>query len=213
MTNRQATAIDRVLAGVRVMPVVVIHDADHALPLADALLEGGIKAMEVTLRTDAAIDAVARIAKDRPEMTIGTGTIISPDDLARSMDAGAVFGVSPGLTDMLAKAAALHFDDCPLLPGTATASDVMRALEYGFERLKFFPAEAAGGVPMLKSLGGPLLAPKFCPTGGLTPENAGKYLSLSNVFCAGGSWLTPADKMKAGDWAGITAIAKDAAAL
>lgn len=209
----QGQAIDKALANVRVMPVVVIDDADHAIPLTDALLEGGIKAMEVTLRTPAAMDAVTAIAKQRPEMTVGTGTVLTPDDLGRSRDAGATFAVSPGLTDFLAKSAQLYFEECPLLPGTASASDVMAAMEHGFSRLKFFPAEAAGGIPMIKSIGGPLPQVKFCPTGGIKPATAPDYLALSNVFCCGGSWLTPAAMMKDGDWAGLTAIAKEAAAL
>lgn len=213
MSNAQATAIDAVLAPIRVMPVVVIDNPDHALPLADALAEGGIHAMEVTLRTPAGILATEAISKARPDMIVGTGTVLTPDDLARSRDAGARFAVSPGLTDMLARAARTCFDECPLLPGTATASDVMTAMEHGFERLKFFPAEAAGGIPMLKSLHGPLAGVAFCPTGGIKTSTAGDYLALANVFCVGGSWLTPKDKMEAGDWAGITDIAKAAAAI
>lgn len=211
MTSTQAIAIDRVLAPVRIMPVVVIEDAAHALPLADALLEGGIGAMELTLRTEAGLPATEIIAKARPEMIIGTGTVLTPEDMTRSANAGARFAVSPGLTPTLADAARPYFDSCPLLPGTATASDVMAAMEWGFERVKFFPAEAAGGIPMLKSLYGPLPQVRFCPTGGIKLSTAPDYLSLPNVFCVGGSWLTPSDKLRDGDWAGVTAIAKEAA--
>lgn len=212
MTN-QAEIIDRLLAGVRVMPVVVIDNVAQAVPLADALLEGGIRAIEITLRTDAALDAAEAIATHRPEMIVGTGTVLVPGDLARSLAAGARFAVSPGLTEMLARAAELCVDRLPLLPGVATSSEVMLAMEFGFERLKFFPAEAAGGVAMLKALGGPLAKPKFCPTGGIRPVSAPDYLRLPNVFCIGGTWITPAAQMADGDWASIAALAKDAAQL
>jgi 2-dehydro-3-deoxyphosphogluconate aldolase/(4S)-4-hydroxy-2-oxoglutarate aldolase len=210
--SQQAESIDRLLDGVRVMPVVTIEDAEHAVPLADALLEGGIRAIEVTLRTEAALAAVERIARTRPDMTVGTGTILTPDDLGRSEDAGAAFAVSPGLTPLLAKAASVCLDRLPLLPGTATASEVLIAMEYGFTRLKFFPAEAAGGRPMLKSIGAPIPQVRFCPTGGVTPETLADYLALPNVFCVGGSWLTPAAAMAEGRWDEITRLAKAAAA-
>jgi 2-dehydro-3-deoxyphosphogluconate aldolase/(4S)-4-hydroxy-2-oxoglutarate aldolase len=207
----QAERIDELLNGIPVMPVVVIEDASLALPLADALMAGGIRAMEVTLRTDAAFDTVAAIAKERPDMVIGTGTVLSERDLSRSVDAGAQFAVSPGLTTLLASAALQYMEECPLLPGVATASEAMRAEEAGFERLKFFPAEQAGGAAYLRSLGGPLQRLKFCPTGGISVQNAPDYKKLANVFTVGGSWLTPKDKMAAGDWAGIEALAREAA--
>lgn len=209
----QAERIDELLSSVPVMPVVVIEDAAHALPMADALVAGGIHAAEITLRTPAALEAVKIIAAERKDMVIGTGTVLSERDLLSSLDAGAQFAVSPGLTTLLATAAAQHMDQCPLLPGVATASEAMRAEEAGFERLKFFPAEPAGGAPYLASLSGPLQRLKFCPTGGIKPGNVAEYRQLKNVFTVGGSWLTPKDLMAAGDWAGIEALAREAATL
>lgn len=209
----QAETIDRVLAGIRILPVVVVDSADQGLRLAEALLEGGIRGMEVTLRTPAGIEAVRAIAKQFPGVVIGTGTCTTPDDLARSRDAGAVFAVSPGLTPKLAEAAQAYSHDCPLLPGTASASEVMLALEAGFERLKFFPAENIGGIGAIKSIGGPLPQAKFCATGGIDQARAETYLATPNVFAVGGSWLTPKDKMAAGDWAAITELARGSAAL
>lgn len=209
----QAERIDALLSAIPVMPVVVIEDAAHALPMADALAAGGIHAAEITLRTPAALEAVRIIARERKDMVIGTGTVLSERDLMSSIDAGAQFAVSPGLTTLLATAAGKHMDECPLLPGVATASEAMRAEEAGFERLKFFPAEPAGGAPYLAGLAGPLQRVKFCPTGGVKPETVAKYRALKNVFTVGGSWLTPKDKMAAGDWAAIEALAREAAAL
>jgi 2-dehydro-3-deoxyphosphogluconate aldolase/(4S)-4-hydroxy-2-oxoglutarate aldolase len=209
----QAERIDELLSGVPVMPVVVIEDEAHALPLADALAAGGIRAIEVTLRTEAALGAVKAIARERPDMVVGTGTVLSERDLGRSIDAGAQFAVSPGLTTLLAGAAAQVLGQCPLLPGVATASEAMRAEEAGFERLKFFPAEQAGGAGYLRSIGGPLQRLRFCPTGGITPKTAPDYKKLANVFTLGGSWITPKDKMAAGDWAGIEELARQAAQL
>ena len=206
--GQQAERIDALLKGVRVMPVVVIEDAAHAVPMMEALLEGGVTAAEVTLRTDAALAAVEAIAKALPEVTIGTGTVLTEGDLQRSEEAGARFAVSPGLTPTLAEAAAKRLATCPLLPGTATASEVMAAMEMGFTRLKFFPAENVGGAPALKGLGGPLPQAKFCPTGGIGADDAQRYLDLPNTFCVGGSWVTPKAAMKSGDWAEITRLAK-----
>ena len=204
--DSQADRIDALLGGIRVMPVVVIHDASDALALADALLEGGVRAAEVTLRTDAALAAVETMARQRPDLVTGTGTVLTANDLRRSQDVGARFAVSPGLTDALAEAATGSADHCPLLPGTATASEVMAALDHGFERLKFFPAETSGGAPAVKALGGPLPQARFCPTGGIGPENADEYLGLDNVFCVGGSWITKAAKER--DWKAVTAAAR-----
>ena len=209
----QAERIDSLLSSVPVVPVVVIDDASHAVPLARALIAGGINAIEITLRTAAALDATKAIAQECPEMVVGTGTVLSERDLLSSIDAGAKFAVSPGLTTLLATAAGQHMDECPLLPGVATASEAMRAEEAGFERLKFFPAEPAGGAPYLSGLAGPLQRLKFCPTGGIKPETAPKYKALKNVFTVGGSWLAPKTLMEASDWAGIEALAKEAAAL
>lgn len=211
--SAQAEAIDRVLEGVRVMPVVVIENAKDAVPLANALLDGGLNAIEVTLRTEAAIEAVSAIRSDVPDMVVGTGTVLSPSDLSRSAKAGAVFAVSPGLTPALITAAQEMVGSVPLLPGTATASEVMIALEAGLTRLKFFPAEAAGGLPMIKSLGSPLPRARFCPTGGISLKTAPDYLAQKNVFCVGGSWLTPKDVVAAGNWSEITRLAKEASSL
>lgn len=209
----QADAIDRILSGVRVMPVVVIEKTAHAAPLARALMDGGIKGIEVTLRTPVALEAVKTILAEVPEMTVGTGTVLSPNDFDASAEAGAAFAVSPGLTDELARSAASLFSQMPLLPGTATASEVMKALDHGFERLKLFPAEAVGGLNLIKSLASPLPRAKFCPTGGITEKTAPDYLAQANIFCVGGSWLTPKALMEEGDWGEITRRAKIAAVL
>jgi 2-dehydro-3-deoxyphosphogluconate aldolase/(4S)-4-hydroxy-2-oxoglutarate aldolase len=200
-----------VLAQAGIVPVLVINKVDDALPLAQALVEGGLNVLEVTLRTDAALNAVEEIAKHLPDAHVGTGTVLNAADLQRSVDAGATFMVSPGATETLLDAAENH--EVPLLPGAATASEVMRLLERGYRYQKFFPAEAAGGVPMLKSLAGPLSQVQFCPTGGIGPGNAGDYLALPNVICAGGSWMASAKLVEEKRWDEITRLAKGAAAL
>lgn len=192
-----------------VMPVVVIDDAAHAEPLARALLAGGIKTAEITLRTPAAAEAIRIIARSVPELIVGAGTVLSEDDLKLAMQAGAKYALSPGGTRKLLKAA--RTAQIPFIPGIATASEIMEGLALGYECFKFFPAEQMGGVSTLKALGGPLPAARFCPTGAITPEKAPAYLALDNVLCVGGSWVTPVDKMKAGDWAGITELARKAA--
>lgn len=194
-----------------VMPVVTVSEAALAPALARALLAGGIGAIEITLRTPAALDAIRRVAAEVPEMALGAGTILSVSDAFAAADAGAHFLVSPGLTPSLASAAR----DCPapLLPGVATASEAMAAREFGFRLLKLFPAEPAGGRALLKSLAGPLPDLRFCPTGGISSESAPAYLALDNVICVGGSWIAPDAAIAAGDWPGITARAKAAAAL
>lgn len=200
-----------VLEQAGVVPVLVIEKVEDALPLAEALVEGGLNVLEVTLRTEAALGAVEQIAKHLPDAHVGTGTVLNGDDLRRSVDAGASFMVSPGSTEQLLDAAAES--DVPLLPGAANPSEVMRLLERGYRYQKFFPAEAAGGVPMLKSIGGPLAQVKFCPTGGIGPDNAADYLALSNVVCVGGSWMASAGLVREGNWAEITRLAKVASAL
>ncbi len=190
-----------------VLPVMVIPSLDQALPLADALLAGGIRVLEITLRTDCALDAIRLIARERPDAIVGAGTVLTPRDAEKAAKAGARFLVSPGLTKPLA-----HQDALPLLPGVATSSEVMRALEWGFTHLKFFPAVPAGGVPYLKGIGGPLPQVKFCPTGGVDARNAADFLMLDNVLCVGGSWVAPASAMEAGQWAEITRLAADAVA-
>ena len=193
-----------------VVPVLVVDDAATAADLAAALVAGGLPALEVTLRTPAALDAIRAMAQV-PGGVVGAGTLLTPEDVAAAKAAGARFGVSPGATDRLLAACAEH--DLPLLPGAATATEVMALLEKGYTVQKFFPAEAAGGAPALKSIGAPLPQVSFCPTGGVSMKNAPDYLSLSNTLCVGGSWVAPKDKVVARDWAGITALAKAAAAL
>jgi 2-dehydro-3-deoxyphosphogluconate aldolase / (4S)-4-hydroxy-2-oxoglutarate aldolase len=193
-----------------IVPVLVVDDVAHAAPLARALVAGGLPALEVTLRTASALDVIAAMA-EVPGGVVGAGTLLTADDVKRAKDAGARFGVSPGATDALLDAAEAH--DLPLLPGAATASEAMRLFERGYSVVKFFPAEAAGGAALLKSLASPLPAIRFCPTGGVTPANAEDYLSLPNVLCAGGSWVAPKAAMAAGDWAGIETLAREAARL
>ncbi|WP_299208085.1 bifunctional 4-hydroxy-2-oxoglutarate aldolase/2-dehydro-3-deoxy-phosphogluconate aldolase [uncultured Tateyamaria sp.] len=193
-----------------IVPVLVVDDVAHAQPLAEALVAGGLPALEVTLRTPAALDVIAAMSKV-PGGVVGAGTLVTPDDVKAAKEAGAQFGVSPGATEALI--AACEAEELPLLPGAATASEAMCLFERGYDMLKFFPAEASGGAPALKAIGAPLPQISFCPTGGVSMGNANSYLSLPNVVCAGGSWVAPKDLVTAGDWAGIEALAKEAAAL
>jgi 2-dehydro-3-deoxyphosphogluconate aldolase / (4S)-4-hydroxy-2-oxoglutarate aldolase len=190
-----------------VIPVLVIEQLETARPLAQALIQGGLPVLEVTLRTPVALDAIKAMA-EVPGAVVGAGTVLTKHDLLSAKQAGAVFAVAPGATDALLQAA--EDEQFPLLPGAATASEVMRLMEQGYDTLKFFPAEAAGGVKMLKSLAGPLPQVSFCPTGGVSPQNVDKYLSLDNVLCVGGTWITPSDKINAGDWTGIQQLAEQA---
>ncbi|GAA1439633.1 bifunctional 4-hydroxy-2-oxoglutarate aldolase/2-dehydro-3-deoxy-phosphogluconate aldolase [Nocardiopsis tropica] len=194
-----------------VMPVVVVSDAETAVPLARALVAGGLPGIEVTLRTPAALEAIERIAAEVPEAVVGAGTVVAPAQARAAAEAGARFLVSPGCTADLASAMA--DTGLPFLPGVGTVSEAMALLERGLSALKFFPAEAAGGAAFLKSLTGPLPQVRFCPTGGITAASAPSYLALSNVGCVGGSWLTPADLVSAGDWGRVTRLAEEAAAL
>ena len=194
-----------------VMPVLVIRDAGQAVDLATALVAGGIRTLEVTLRTAAALDAIRQIHDRVPGALVGAGTVLSPSDWQRAQDAGAMFGISPGLTPALL--AATRPSSLPFVPGVATASEAMTALDAGFTVMKLFPAEAVGGQALLKSLHGPLPQLLFCPTGGIHPGNAAAYLALPNVGCVGGSWLAPEAALAAHDWAAITALAREAAAL
>ena len=194
-----------------VVPVVVLDDAKTAVPLARALVAGGIPAIEVTLRTPVALEAIRAIAGEVEGAVVGAGTVLTPRQLADSAAAGARFAVSPGATPTLLDAD--RGSPIPLLPGSATPSEVMALLERGFRYLKLFPAEAVGGVALLKSMASPLPAARFCPTGGIGPDNAPDYLALPNVVCVGGSWLAPADAVREGAWDRITALAKAAAAL
>lgn len=193
-----------------IVPVLVVDDEALARPLAEALVAGGLPALEVTLRTPAALDAI-RAMSTVPGGVVGAGTLITPEDARAAKEAGAQFGVSPGATDALI--AACEAEGLPLLPGAATASEAMQLLEKGYDMQKFFPAEASGGAPALKAIGAPLPQITFCPTGGVSPTNAKDYLSLSNVVCAGGSWVAPKDMVQNGDWAGIEALARAASEL
>lgn len=194
-----------------VLPVVTIDDTGKAVELARVLLASGISTIEVTLRTPAALEAIAAIAHGAPEMIIGAGTVLTADDLDAAIGAGARYALSPGGTPKLMKAARKR--SIPFIPGVATASEIQRGLELGYTHFKLFPAEQLGGVATLKALAGPLPRARFCPTGSITPEKAPSYLALPNVLCVGGSWIAPADKINAGDWLGIEAAAKAAAAL
>jgi 2-dehydro-3-deoxyphosphogluconate aldolase/(4S)-4-hydroxy-2-oxoglutarate aldolase len=206
-----AAATDRLFAGAPVIPVLVIEDAEQAVPLARALVAGGLPVLEITLRSAAALEAIRRIAQGVPEAVVGAGTVLNPAQFAAAQVSGAKFVIAPGATDALYAAA--KDTGLPFVPAVATASEIMRALDHGFSRLKFFPAEAIGGIAALKSLSGPFPGVKFCPTGGISEANLAAYSALPNVFAAGGSWLAPKEKVAAGDWAGITAIAKKAVAI
>ena len=193
-----------------VVPVMVIENIDHAVPLARALLAGGIKVLEITLRSDVAIEAIRRVSREVPDAIVGAGTIASAEDLAAVTEAGAVFAISPGLTPDLLKAA--NQGSIALIPGISTASELMLGMEQGYTEFKFFPAEAAGGIPMLKSIGGPFPRITCCPTGGVSSKNYNNYLALDNVACVGGSWIVPKNSIKQEDWQNITALAREAVA-
>jgi 2-dehydro-3-deoxyphosphogluconate aldolase / (4S)-4-hydroxy-2-oxoglutarate aldolase len=194
-----------------VVPVVVIQDASDAVPLARALVAGGLPAIEVTLRTPAALEAIRAISGAVPEAVVGAGTVITPAQVAESVAAGAGFLVSPGWTDVLL--AAMRASGVPFLPGVSTTSEVVALLERGVREMKFFPAQAAGGTAYLKSLAGPLPQARFCPTGGIGPTTAPDYLALPNVGCVGGSWMLPADAVAARDWGRVAELAREAARL
>ena len=205
MTNRELLHLGPVV------PVIVINKPEDAVPLARALVEGGVRVLEVTLRTAVALDAIARIGREVKEAIVGVGTITRAEDFAAAVAAGARFGVSPGLTPELAAAA--QASSLPLLPGVMTPSDVIAAGAAGFTAMKLFPALQAGGVAMLKALAGPFPDTVFCPTGGITLETAPEFLALPNVACVGGSWLTPTAAVERGDWDTITRLARYASAL
>lgn len=194
-----------------VVPVVVVEDAADAVPLARALVSGGLPAIEVTLRTPAALDAIRAIAAEVPDAVVGAGTVIAPAQVSECTAAGARFLVSPGWTDVLLDA--MRASGVPFLPGVSTTTEVVALLERGVREMKFFPAQAAGGTAYLRSLAGPLPQARFCPTGGIGPLNAPEYLSLPNVGCVGGTWMIPADAAGAGDWGRVEALARQAARL
>jgi 2-dehydro-3-deoxyphosphogluconate aldolase / (4S)-4-hydroxy-2-oxoglutarate aldolase len=194
-----------------VIPVIVLTDVAHAVAMANALVAGGIRMLEVTLRTPAALVCIEAIANEVPEAIVGAGTVRSAQDAQAAARAGARFAVSPGYTAAVGRAC--RELNLPLLPGVSTGSEIMAAREDGFDALKFFPAVAAGGIAMLKAWDGPFGDVKFCPTGGINPVNARDFLALPNVVCVGGSWLTPAEVVARGDWKHMTQLAKDAVAL
>ena len=204
------TALE-VMQDAPVIPVIVLHDVAHAVPLARALVAGGIRMLEVTLRTPQALQCIEAIAKEVPDAVVGAGTIRSAADAQASALAGAQFGVSPGYTRAVGKAC--HDIGLPLLPGVATGSEIMTAQEDGYTQLKFFPAMQAGGLPMLKAWQGPFGDVTFCPTGGISLANAHEFLALSNVACVGGSWIVPTDAIAKGDWARIETLAREASQL
>ncbi|MFJ8493691.1 bifunctional 4-hydroxy-2-oxoglutarate aldolase/2-dehydro-3-deoxy-phosphogluconate aldolase [Streptomyces sp. NPDC094038] len=194
-----------------VVPVVVIEDAADAVPMARALVDGGLPVIEVTLRTPAALDAIRAVAAAVPDAVVGAGTVLTPAQVTECVAAGARFLVSPGWTDGLL--AAMAASGVPYLPGVSTASEVVALLERGVREMKFFPAQAAGGTAYLRSLAGPLPRARFCPTGGIDPDNAPEYLALPNVGCVGGTWMVPADAVAAGDWDRVRELARGAAGL
>jgi 2-dehydro-3-deoxyphosphogluconate aldolase/(4S)-4-hydroxy-2-oxoglutarate aldolase len=202
-----ASKQDQLLAlfkSARIVPVLTIERLDDAVPLARALVAGGVRMLEVTLRTSVAVDAAKAIVAHVPDAIVGIGTILNADDLVRAENLGAKFGISPGATPELLKAAAAS--KLPFAPGIATASELMAALAHGFDLVKFFPAEQAGGIKALRALGGPFPQARFCPTGGVSEANAPQWLAEPNVVAVGGSWLCQAKDIKSGNWAGITAM-------
>jgi 2-dehydro-3-deoxyphosphogluconate aldolase/(4S)-4-hydroxy-2-oxoglutarate aldolase len=206
-----AQRIDQVLLRAPVVPVLSIARVEDAVPLARALVDGGLPVLEVTLRTEAAIGAIRAIHEQVPGASVGAGTVLSARDLSAVEAAGAGFAISPGATDALYAAASDA--RIPLLPGVATASELMHGLELGYQRFKFFPAESSGGIAALKAFAGPFAQAKFCPTGGIDAAKAPAYLALPNVITVGGSWMVPADALAAGDWQRIANLAREAAAL
>ncbi|MEM8571327.1 MAG: bifunctional 4-hydroxy-2-oxoglutarate aldolase/2-dehydro-3-deoxy-phosphogluconate aldolase [Pseudomonadota bacterium] len=211
MTPEDASAHAREICGLApVIPVLVVNDVSHATPMAEALVSGGLPALEVTLRTPVALDVIRSMAKVDGGV-VGAGTLLTPEDVQAAKEAGALFGVSPGVTDRLVDACERH--ELPLLGGVATVGEAMRMLERGYSVCKFFPAEANGGAPALKAFSGPLPQMHFCPTGGVSPENVKTYLDLPNVLCAGGSWVASADLANAGRWDEIETRARAASGL
>lgn len=210
-TARHSAQVDAVFALAPVIPVLTIERLDDALPLARALADNGLPVLEITLRTTCAVDAIALIARELQNACVGAGTVLNARDLDAVVQAGARFAISPGATDTLYRIGA----ECPipLIPGIATASELMRGLEHGWQRFKFFPAESSGGIAAVKGFGGPFAQVRFCPTGGIDAAKAPGYLALPNVACVGGSWMVPADALKAGDWQRIGDLAREAAAL
>jgi 2-dehydro-3-deoxyphosphogluconate aldolase/(4S)-4-hydroxy-2-oxoglutarate aldolase len=211
-TDTQVLTTGRDLLGISpVVPVVVIDSAADAVPLARALARGGVRVMEITLRTEAGLDAIERVAAEVPETTVGAGTVTTPEEASAALRAGARFIVTPGATDRLL--AAVLDTGLPLLAGASTLTEILRLREHGQAAVKFFPAEASGGTAYLRAVAGPVPDVSFCPTGGISRVNAGEYLALPNVGCVGGSWLTPQASVRSGDWAAIERLAREAVTL
>ncbi|WP_218354886.1 bifunctional 4-hydroxy-2-oxoglutarate aldolase/2-dehydro-3-deoxy-phosphogluconate aldolase [Alteromonas lipotrueiana] len=208
MTTKWKLSPAEVFAAGPVVPVLVINDVEKAVPLAKALMAGGIKVLEVTLRTAQALDVIKRIATEVPDALIGAGTVTNAQELKNVVEAGAKFAISPGMTAELLKAG----KECeiPLIPGISSTSDLMKAKDAGYTHMKFFPAEASGGIKAIKSISGPFPDVTFCPTGGISLANYKDYLALKNVVCVGGSWVAPDDAIESGDWERITQLAKEA---
>jgi 2-dehydro-3-deoxyphosphogluconate aldolase / (4S)-4-hydroxy-2-oxoglutarate aldolase len=200
-----------ILALSPLIPVLTIERVEHALPIARALHAGGLRVLEVTLRSAVALESITMIRQGLPDAVVGAGTLKDARDVRNAANAGAQFGVSPGLTPQLVEAA--RQSKLPLLPGVMTASELMQGMELGFDTFKLFPAQQAGGIGMLKALGAPFPEAKFCPTGGITRATAAEFLALPNVLCVGGSWVAPADKIHAEDWGALEQLARDAAGL
>ena len=203
--------IREILALAPVIPVLTVAKLEHAAPLAEALYAGGLTVLEITLRTQVALAAIEAMRKAVPQAVVGAGTLLQAQDFRRAEGAGAQFAVTPGLTPQLAEAAKLV--KFPLLPGIISPSEILQALHFGYDTLKFFPAQQAGGIPMLQAFSGPFANVAFCPTGGISRETAPAFLKLRNVLCVGGSWVAPNVLVEKGDWAGIEALARDAAEL
>jgi len=209
MKNWKISA-EQVLSTGPVVPVIVVKQPEHAVPMAKALVAGGIRVLEVTLRTPVAMDALRAIIREVPEAIVGAGTVINTQQLKEVTDAGAQFVISPGLTESLLRAATEG--PVPLIPGISTVSELMIGMDHGLREFKFFPAEASGGVKALSALAGPFPQVRFCPTGGITPANYRDYLALKSVLCIGGSWLVPDEALQQGDWERITQLAREAIA-
>ncbi len=208
--NHWKMSAEQILTSGPVVPVIVIERLEQAVPLARALVAGGVRVLEVTLRTDCAVEAIRAIAQEVPGAIVGAGTVINPEQLQQVTETGAQFAISPGLTEALLKAATAG--SIPLIPGISTVSELMLGMDYGLREFKFFPAEANGGVKALKAIAGPFPRVRFCPTGGISPANYRDYLALDSVLCIGGSWLIPADALQSGDYERITAAAREAVA-
>lgn len=209
LPSTRTTELDSICQKASVIPVLTIERLEDAVPLGRALVEGGLPVLEITLRTDCALDAIARMREALPGASIGAGTVLTPAQYRQAEQLGVDFVVTPGATDALYRYGVSS--PVPMLPGVATISELMNGWQYGYRRFKFFPAESSGGAAAIKAFGGPIPEARFCPTGGVTPDNADDYLKLANVMCVGGSWVTPKELIEASDWAGIEALAREAA--